>query len=320
MADRGTRAVLSRFVQSIKRREFYLSEDAFSLILMAPLVLWIAATMIYPVFYGIQLSLTNQRLIGIGGTFVGLANYEYIFGNPAFRTAVAKSLAWTLGNGVLQGIFGLTVGVLLQRAFFGRRAMRVWILLPWIVPTIASAILWKWILSGTYGIVNYVLVKLSILQVGFGFLARPDTALGVSTLINAWRMFPFLSIIVLASLLSIPPEEYEAARMDGAGFWQEMRFITLPYMIPTLTVLGIVGMMWSFDLFDLLWLINQGGPAGATRTLPLLVYELAFRSHFLGRAAAVGVVMMAVLALFMVFFMRQGKGAMGILGPTGEES
>lgn len=313
------RPALTSLVSSIKRRDFYISDSAFSLLLMAPLLLWITITMIYPLFYGIQLSLTDQRLIGVEGQFIGLENFKRILSDEVVLTGIQKTVIWTLLNGLLQTILGLSVGILLERAFFGRRVMRVWILLPWIVPTIASAILWKWLLSATYGIINYILVQLSILDVGFGFLAVPEVALQSISVINAWRLFPFLSIIVLASLLSIPREEYEAARIDGAGFWQELRFITIPYMLPTLVVLGLVGTMWSFNAFDMLWLTNKGGPAGSTRTLPLIVYEYAFRNYFLGRAAAVGVFMMGILSVFVVLFMRMSRRTVGIFAPMEEE-
>ncbi|HEY42431.1 MAG TPA: sugar ABC transporter permease [Anaerolineae bacterium] len=319
MKTNDVRSSLRGLVNSIQRRQFYLSDNAFSMILMIPLLLWVTMTMVYPLFYGIQLSLTDQRLIGIEGNFIGLDNFRRILSNETVISGIWKSVSWTLMNGILQGILGLIVGILLERAFFARRAMRVWILLPWIVPTIAIAILWKWLLSATYGIVNYLLVELGILDVGFGFLANPDVALETSSAINAWSMFPFLSIIMLAGLLSIPREEYEAARIDGAGFWQELRFITIPYITPTLVVLGLIGTMWSFNDFNMLWLINKGGPAGATRTLPLIVYEFAFRNYFLGRAAAVGVFMMLVLTVFVILFMRMSRRTVGIFAPMEEE-
>lgn len=319
MSVNSTKSTFRRLVDTIKRRQFYLSDSAFSLILMLPLLLWVAMTMIYPLIYGIQLSLTNQRLIGIEGEFVGLANFTRLFNDRVFLSGLSKSLTWTVGNGILQSVLGLTVGILLERAFFARSAMRVWILLPWIVPTIAISILWKWLLSATYGIVNYLLVEIGILEVGLGFLASPDSALQATTVIQSWRLFPFLSIIVLAGLLSIPRSEYEAARIDGAGFWQEVRFITLPYITPTLVVLGLIGTMWSFNAFDMLWLINKGGPAGATRTLPLIVYEYAFRNYFLGLASAVGVSMMLFLSIFIILFMRMSSRTVGVFAPMEEE-
>jgi len=310
---------IARHFQSIKRRQFYLSDDAFSLLLMTPLFLWVAFTMIYPLFYGIRLAFTDQRLIGMEGEFVGLKNFIHAFNNPVFRSGILKSLRWILITGTLSGVLGLGVGVMLERTVFARRLLRVWVLLPWIIPSIAVAILWKWLLSAAYGIVNYILMEVGILEIGYPFLSQPEYALEASAIISSWRRFPFLSIIVLAALLSIPREEYEAARIDGAGFWEELRFITLPYMRPTLAVLFLVGSMWSFNEFQMLWLINQGGPAGATRTLPLIVYEWAFRDYFLGRASAVGVIMLIVLSVFMILYMRASRGAVGIFAPSEEE-
>lgn len=302
-----------------ERRGFYLSEEAFSFTLMLPLLIWIVLTMVYPIFYGLQLSLTDTRLIGIEGDFIGLGNFKRMLQDPVFRLSLQKSITWTLGNALLQSVLGLSAGLLLERTVIARRAMRVWILLPWIVPTVAIAILWRWLLSATYGIINYILLELGLVEVGIAFLGSPDSALATSIFINSWRWFPFLSIIVLAGLLSIPPEEYEAARIDGAGFWQELRFITLPYLSPTLVILGLIGTLWSFNMFDVLWLLTQGGPAGGTRTLAVLVYELAFRHHFLGRAAAVGVIMMLVLLMVLVLYFRVNRSAVALFAPVEEE-
>lgn len=300
----------------LKSKHFYLSDESYSFILFIPLLIWILVTMVYPIIYGIQLSLTNTRLIGIEGDFVWLANFTRNLQDPVFLSALKKSVFWTLGNALLQTVLGLSAGILLERTLIARRAMRVWILLPWIVPTIAIAILWRWLLSATYGIINYILIKLSIVAVGIPFLGSPDLALMACIFINSWRWFPFLSIIVLAGLLSIPPEEYEAARIDGAGFWQELRFISLPYLSPTLVILGLIGTLWSFNMFDVLWLMTQGGPAGATRTLAVLVYEQAFRNYFLGRAASVGVIMMLVLLIILILYFRLNKSAVALFAPA----
>ncbi len=268
----------SGVLERIRRFEF--SDNGYSLALMLPILLWILITMIYPLFYGIQLSMTGTRFVGVEGGFVWLANYARVLGDDVFRSALVKSIIWTIGNALVQTVLGLGAGLLLERASAGRGAMRVWILLPWIVPTVAIAILWRWLLSASYGVINYILTSMGIVEVGIPFLGTTATAMITSILINSWRWFPFLAIITLAGLLSIPREEYEAARMDGAGFWQEMRFITMPYLSPTLVILGLIGTLWSFNMFDMLWLLTQGGPSGATRTLPVLVYELAFRENF----------------------------------------
>jgi multiple sugar transport system permease protein len=287
---------------------------------MLPLAVWILMTMVYPLFYGIQLSLTNTRLIGTEGDYVGLDNYVRAFRDPEFHSALRRSINWTLGNALVQSVLGLTTGMLLHRARVARGAMRVWILLPWIVPTIAIAILWRWLLSATYGIVSYVLIELGLVEVGIPFLGTPDLAMMSSIFINSWRWFPFLAIVVLAGLLSIPPEECEAARMDGAGFWQETRFITFPYLAPTLTILGLIGMLWSFNMFDVIWLLTQGGPNSATRTLAIMVYEKGFRDLFQGRAAAIGVIMMLVLLGVLLVYFRLNRGTVALFAPADEES
>lgn len=296
-----------------------LSEEAYSLALTLPLLIWILVTMIYPLFYGIRLSLTDTRLIGVEGDFIGFRNFARLLADPSFHGALKRTINWTLGNALIQGILGLATGLLLQQTFLGRGTVRTWILMPWIVPTVAIAVLWRWILSGTFGIVNYILMKLSLTDVGIPFLGSPDYAMLTSIMINSWRWFPFLAIVALAALLNIPREEYEAARMDGAGFWQELRFITFPHLSPTLTILGLIGTLLSFNLFDVLWLLTKGGPADTTRTLALWVYEMGFRYYFLGKAAAISAIMMVVLLLLMVIYLRVNKSALSLFAPTEEE-
>jgi multiple sugar transport system permease protein len=241
--------------------------------------------------------------------------------DPEFRLALGRSIEWTLGNALLQSILGLSAGLLLQRAIFARGIMRVWILLPWIVPTIAIAILWRWILDGTYGILNYILVNIGVTSTGIAFLGSIHTALMTSIFINSWRWFPFLAIIVLAGLLSIPSEELEAAKMDGAGFWHEMRFITMPYLTPTLVILGLIGTLWSFNMFDILWLMTKGGPGSATRTLPVLVYEQGFRTQFQGRASTIGVIMMLILLVVLMLYFHVNRRSVALFAPgEGEET
>ncbi len=308
------------FVRSARPNQgFGLGDSAYSMLLMLPLFLWIVITMIYPLAYGVQLSFTSTRLIGMEGRFVGLTNYARVLTDGTFLSALQKSIVWTLGNALLQTILGLGAGLLLERVPSARGSMRVWILLPWIVPTVAIAILWRWLLSASYGVINYVLTSAKIVEVGIPFLGSPSAAMPTSIAVNSWRWFPFLAIITLAGLLSIPREEYEAAKMDGAGFWQELRFITMPYLTPTLVILGLIGTLWSFNMFDVLWLLTQGGPADTTQTLPVLVYELAFREYFLGRAAAISVIMTLMLLVILILYFRVNKKAVSLFVPREEE-
>jgi multiple sugar transport system permease protein len=293
------------------------SETAYSLILVAPLVAWIMFVMAYPIFFGAQLAMTDIRLIGGEGRWVGLTNFEeHVLRDPLFWSSLRRSLAWTAGNAVLQGLLGIGIGFLLARTRVARRSMRVWVLLPWVVPAIALAVLWRWMLSATFGIVNYGLVSTGLTEAPVPFLGSQSLALPTTIFINSWRWFPFLAVIVLAGLLAIPQEEYEAARLDGAGFWQEFRYITLPYLKPTLVILGLMGILLSFNMFDFPWLLTEGGPSGETRTLPVLVYELAFRQYFLARAAAIGLSMMILLLAVLIIYFRVNRSAFSLFVPT----
>ncbi len=285
-------------------RDARVGSAPFGYLLIGPLVLWLVITIVIPLAYSVYMSFTDAGIIGTEASFTGLENYATVLGDPEFRSAFGRSLIWAVGGAVVQTILAFAAALALNKAFRGRRFARTWIILSWIIPTIVIAILWRWMLNASYGIVNYFVVTLGISDTPIDFLGSPEWALPTVILINAWRWFPFLALLILAGLQSIPNEYYEAARVDGANATQRFFRITMPLLQPVLYVVGLIGTLWAFQIFDVIWLLTQGGPSGTTQTLPVLIYDRAFNGFAMGEASAISVLLCVFLLIFSVLYIR----------------
>jgi multiple sugar transport system permease protein len=269
-----------------------------------PLLLWLAGTILYPLISAMYLSVQDIKIIGSGGTFVGFDNYQYVLSLSRFWAASGRSLIWVLGNGILQTLLAFITALVLQQSFTGRNLARIWVILPWIVPTVVVVVIWRWLLNASGGIVNYLLLTLELVNEPVGFFSTGGRAFASVISINSWRWFPFITVILLAALVRIPTELYDAAAVDGASRRQQFLNVTLPGLQPVLFVMGLVGTLLSFNVFDVVWLLTGGGPASATTTLPVLIYDTAFRQYRLSQAAAMSVIVGIFLLIFAVIFIR----------------
>lgn len=286
------------------RRRWFSTEALVGYLMIAPLMLWLIGTIVYPLGMAINLSFQDVRVIGTGGDFVGFANYERILTRDDFWEALGRSGSWVLLNAIIQTVSAFAVALILNQRFRGRDFARIWVILSWIVPTVVAVIIWRWMLGTSGGIVNYALVATGITPEPVGFFSTQRSAFISVVLINSWRWFPLMALIILAGMKSIPKDLYEAASVDGATNVQQFWFITLPSLRHVLFVLGLVGTLWSVNVFDIIWLMTGGGPSGATTTLPVYIYETAFKEFRLSRAAASSVLMGIILLTFAILFIR----------------
>jgi multiple sugar transport system permease protein len=277
----------------------------FALLLIAPALALLAAVLAWPLVSGILISFRDVRIVGSQGPWVGLDNYLKVLTDPAFWRASWLSFVWVAANAVLQTALALAAALILHQKFPGVRIARTWIVLSWIVPTVVVVMIWRWLFSTSGGVVNPALMGLGVTERPVGFFATPWTAFATLVFINSWRWFPFIALMMLAGLTRIPADLHEAARVDGAGPWKRFTRITWPLLAPTLTVLLVIGTLLSFNVFDVIWLMTAGGPAGGTRTLPVLIYETAFRSYRISEAATIAVLASVLLMSFAVFATRR---------------
>ena len=270
----------------------------------APILIWLALTIALPLGYCIWISLTNANTMGGVPRFVGLANYITVFSDGTMTGPFVRSLMWAIGGAVLQTVIAAAAALLLSRGFRGQHIARTWIMISWVVPTIIVTFLWRWMLNADFGVVNHVLTGLGLIDRPIDFLGDPDFAFLTVTLINAWRWFPFMTLLILAALTRIAPEYYEAAKVEGATSLQIFKRVTLPFIQPVLYVVGLLGTLWSINVFDIIWLTTKGGPIGATKTMPVAIYERAFQQFRLGEASAMSVTLALFLLLFAFCYIR----------------
>lgn len=271
---------------------------------VAPAMLLLAGILGWPLISAMILSLQNVRAIGSGGEMIGLGHYGKVLSDPIFWGAGLNSLIWVVANAVVQTILALITALALQQNFPGVRIARTWVILTWIVPTVVTVIVWRWLFSSSGGMINPVLMQLGVIDRPIGFFNTPASAMATLIFINSWRWFPFIALMMLAGLTRIPSDLYEAARLDGANSWHRFTRITWPLLAPTLGVLLVIGTLLSFNVFDIIWLLTSGGPAGGTRTLPVLIYETAFKSYNLSEAATISVLATLLLMSFALLATR----------------
>ncbi|HYV71007.1 MAG TPA: sugar ABC transporter permease, partial [Pseudolabrys sp.] len=262
----------------------------------------------YPVLDAVRLSLLVVDFATDQTSFVGMANFAQMLRDPKLVPVATNTLVWTVAS--LIGQFGLGLGAALciSRDVPGMRLVRTILLLPYVVPVIAIALFWRWLLDGSYGLVSYLLQAAALLPANQSPLAIPDAAMASVILANIWRGFPFVMISYWAALQGIPQEQYEAAQVDGAGIWQEFWYVTLPNLLEITKVMLILRLIWTVTFFDIVWLITRGGPAGATEHWPIWIYQESMGFFRFGYGAALAlalaILLMVVSSLYFALASR----------------
>jgi multiple sugar transport system permease protein len=255
----------------------------------------------YPLGLGIWLAFTDTR-IGRVGEFVGLWNYEWLWGDPIFWMSVGNTLLYTIVATILKFGLGLWLALLLNHHLPFKSLLRAIILVPWIVPTVLSAIAFWWIYDAQFSIISYVLVdKLGILDEYINFLGEPWNARWSLIAANVWRGIPFVAICLLAGLQTISPSLYEAAMLDGANPWQRFWNVTFPMLMPILAVVLTFSVIFTFTDFQLVYAITRGGPVNSTHLMATLAFQRGIDGGQLGEGAAIAVAMIPFLVTATIF-------------------
>jgi len=291
----------------IMRRTYsnLLRDPIFGLLLVTPMLLWLTFTLMIPMIDAFRISFTSVRYLGAPGVFVGLSNFKRVLADPEFWQSVVHTLSWTVVNTAIQFLGSIGVAIVLNQEFWGKNIVRNWIILPWVLPTIVLAIVWKWILDPSHGIVNHILFSFGLVDKPVEFLSSPRYALLTAVLINCWRWTPYFAVIVLAALQTVPRELYEAATIDGASRLKNFMHVTVPSISSVLKVVLLNSFLWSANIFDTIWLLTRGGPLSSTTTMPIYIYSKAFRNFRFGEAAAASVLMFLFLGVLAVLYLTK---------------
>jgi ABC-type sugar transport system permease subunit len=275
-----------------------------------PMVTLVLALVAYPFGYAIYLSLT-RKYVGVPPVFVGFDNYVKLTWDGFFHRAVINSFVFTFGSVGVKLVLGMLMALVLTSKIRFRSFFTGVLLIPWVAPTVVSALNFLWIFDYSLGVLNYLLVRvLHVLPHGVGWLSEPKTAMASVIAVNIWRGFPFFGISFLAGMKAIPAELYEAAAVDGAGVVQRFRYVTLAGLRNIVIIVMLLSTIWTFNDFQIVYILTKGGPGGATQVLPVLTYEIAFGAQRLGEAIAVALYMLPALAVVIIVlarYMRRGR-------------
>lgn len=274
------------------------------LVLLLPSLIFFLALLLYPLAYGVWMSFFQRHLLDPEGTWVGLTNYVWLLTNREFWEALWHSVVWAGATVSFQVMLGTFAALLLHEPFRGRSLVRGLVLFPYMTPVVSVVLVWMLLYNALYGVLNYLLLRLGVIERPLAWLAHPDTALWSVILVGTWKYFPFVVVMVLARLQVIPQELYEAARVDGAGPLARFLAITLPQLRDVLVVVALLRTIWMFNNFEVVFLLTGGGPLRSTMTLPILVYEQAFGLYDVGRGSAVAVAMFLILVGVMRLYLR----------------
>ena len=277
---------------------------------VVPMVFLVLMLVAYPFGYAIYLSLT-RKYVGVPPVFVGLDNYVKLTWDGFFHRAVINSFVFTFGSVAVKLVLGMGMALVLTSEIRFRNFFTGVLLIPWVAPTVVSALNFLWIYDYSLGVLNYLLVRvLHVLPQGVGWLSEPKTAMASVVAVNIWRGFPFFGISFLAGMKAIPAELYEAASVDGAGVVQRFRYVTLAGLRNIVIIVVLLSTIWTFNDFQIVYILTKGGPGGATQVLPVLTYEIAFGAQRLGEAIAVALYMLPALAEVIIVLsrhMRKGR-------------
>jgi multiple sugar transport system permease protein len=283
------------------RRPVRLSDGAFAWLLISPAILFILVIVAWPLVETIRLSFTNTTLGG--GEYVGVANYVDLFTDPRFAEIVGRTFYWMFLSVALKLILGLIGASLLNAAVPGKALFRILVMPPWVIPIAIGVIGWKWLYNGYFGLISGVLLELGLVEDRVALLASKTSAFYSAVVTDVWVGTPMVTLFFLAAMQGVSRDLYEAAWVDGANRWYRFRRITLPQIMPVIVSMALLSAIWTFNSFEIIWILTEGGPRGATTTLIINTYDVAISSHRYGEGAARAVVIVVLLALFSLAYL-----------------
>jgi multiple sugar transport system permease protein len=289
----------------LTERGIKLSNAQFGFLLALPALALFGAIILYPLLNSMWMGFLDKSLVYPGEEFVGLRNIER-FLRRDFAEILSTTLVFTIGATLLPFVIGFGLALLLNAPIRGRALMRGIFLLPWLVPSVIVSFLWMWIFNANYGVLNGAMRSMGIISENINFLGDKHFAMWAVILAKTWNTFPWIAVMVLAALQTLPNELYEAAAIDGANRLQRFWNITVTQLRGVITTVLLLSFIWNFQHFETIYVMTTGGPAGATTTFSVAVYQMAFQEYDLGKAGAIGLVWMALLSVIVLVYLRFG--------------
>ncbi|MPZ82172.1 MAG: ABC transporter permease subunit [Actinophytocola sp.] len=275
----------------------------FAIVLVLPGLALLAAVVLYPLVSSLVTAFFEQSLVAPGRTFVGFDNLRSVL-DAEFWPLLRQTLVFTAGTTLVPFVVGFGLALALNTRIRGRAILRGALLFPWLVPAVVTSFLWLWIFNANYGVANGLLEALGVIDEPRAWLSRPGTAMAAVIIAKTWASFPWMMVMLLAGLQTVPPELHEAAQVDGAGTVRRFRSVTLPHLRGIIGLVLLLELIWNFQHFDTIYVMTGGGPAGTTETFAVAVYDTFYKGHDLGRAGAIGLLWMVLLLVLVVVYLR----------------
>ena len=277
------------------------SEPLFAWLMIMPAIIFIAVIVAWPLLETVRLSFTDARLGG--ENWVGLENYQDLWGSKKFSQTVGRTFFWMVLSVSFKLVLGLIGASLLNAVVPGRAMFRVMIMPPWVIPVAIGMIGWLWLYNGHFGVLAGVLQYLGIIDGPYEFLAHKKSAFYSAVVADVWVGTPMVALFFLAAMQGVNRDLYEAAWVDGAGRWYRFRRITIPQIMPVIVSMALLSAIWTFNSFEIIWILTEGGPRSATTTLIVDTYKTAISNFRFGEGAARAVVIVILLATFSLIYL-----------------
>jgi len=281
---------------------FWTTESTLAYLFLLPAIAILVAFMLYPIVYVFLTSLYKTNRIGNLVKFIGTGNFKTLFSRRVFWEVTIRSVIWTVLAVSAKTLAGLVIALLLNVDFKGRKLARTLVILPWASSVPISAMLWQWTYNHDFGLLNYTLKITGLWKDPPHWLGYPLPAFFANLYVDIWIGIPFMALVFLAGLQSIPPNLYEAAEVDGTNLWQKFYHVTLPLLKPVLLIATLLSCLWTFNDFNVIYILTKGGPVNSTDILITFIYKYAFAFLKFGPAAAMAVITFAILLILSLLY------------------
>ena len=312
----GARAAVSPVAAPSRAASWLRSQTSrrltFGYLLLAPAVLYVLLLVGAPFLFSLYLALSDANVGDPVATFVGIENFRAALESDVFYIALRNSILFTVVAAVLKGFLGTTLAFLLLQPFRGKKLVRGLVVIPFTLPLTISVLSWKWMYDSQFSVINWFLSRIGLIGT-YGspdwpvWLGQPYLAMAACIFVNVWRTFPFSAIVLLAGFTSVPPEVLDAARVDGTTFFQRFRHVVVPMISPILLIGFLFDTVFTLSDPGIVYLLTQGGPANATKVLPVLAYQIGIQAGSLGRGAAISLFLFPLLLPLMILLLRNLK-------------
>jgi len=279
----------------------------FFLVMLIPTFIPIVLLTYIPISKGLIMAFQNYNLYDLSNIhFIGFKNFQEVFSDTSFNFLhiLLNTFVWVMGSLFFQFVLGFVLALLMTKPFKGRGLYSGLVFYPWALSAFAIGLIWAWMFNGQFGIINDILKKIGLIHQNIGFLSDPKYALISVIIANIWCGIPFFAIMLLAALQSVPSEIYEAAEIDGAGYFKKLFHITIPYIKPTIINTAILRTIWIMNSPEIIYAMTSGGPANSTNILATQMISKIYNFYDYGQSSAIGLVIMSILIIYTIIYLK----------------